>query len=170
MNNKIIYIFLDIDGVLDNEDYWWECYNRHHVKGIMSMDNWPLDPKCLLNLMLLYQYIDQKGFTPKIILSSTWRLSDISTAIVNCRLAEYGMIVYDKTTNEVDSRGYQIQTYLQEQPNYYNYIILDDEIMDIVTYHNEDNIIHTTFKEGFNDVCLTEAKQKINNMISKTLN
>jgi len=166
MKDKIIYIFLDIDGVLDNEDYWWECFNRHHVKGIMSCDNWPLDPKCLLNLMLLYQYIEQKGYEPKIILSSSWRLGEISTAIVNCRLAEYGMRVYDKTTNEVDNRGNQIQLYLENYNKYKGYLILDDEINDITPYHSIENIIHTTFKTGFDDVCLIEAKQKVNEIIN----
>ena len=49
---KLFFIFLDVDGVLNNEDYIEECYekNGHHA---MHMNHVPFDPKCLENLMIL---------------------------------------------------------------------------------------------------------------------
>ena len=80
---KLFYIFLDIDGVLNNEIYFEECFNRHKVKGIMSMNRFPFDPKCLNNLMKLNQELQKQNYNVKIVLSSTWRLNQIDIGIVN---------------------------------------------------------------------------------------
>ena len=162
------YIFLDIDGVLDNENYWWKCFNKHHVKGIMSCDYWPLDPKCLFNLMKLYQYIQKQKYKPKIILTSTWRLSKTSTEIVKCRLAEYGMVLYSSTPNINGVRGEEIVSWLSNNNLYTNtFIVIDDEIKDILQYIKKDKIIQTTFKKGFNKKCLNLAKQSITKQIKE---
>ena len=71
--NNIIYIFLDVDGVLNNQKYIEKCYeNNGHCA--MHMNHVPFDPKCLNNLMKLVRFIEQKAYDVKIILSSTWRL------------------------------------------------------------------------------------------------
>lgn len=158
---EIFLIFLDIDGVLDNMNYWEECFKRHKVKGIMSMRNFPLDPKCLNNLMKLNQELE-KNYEVKIILSSTWRLNEIDTAIVNHRLAEYGMRVFEKTGySTTGKRGIEIQEYLDHYKNYKDYLVLDDDVNDIIGIIPEEKVIKTYFESGFNDEKLQEALKRI---------
>lgn len=143
--NNIFYIFLDVDGVLNNEDYIEECWNRHHKP--MHMNHVPFDPKCLNNLMCLNHFLQSKGFDVKIILSSTWRLHEIDYEIVNARIAEYGMTLSGKTPYIHMERGREILDFLSDK-KYKDYLVIDDEIKDIVSLIDESKIIHTEFKTG----------------------
>lgn len=162
---KIFYIFLDVDGVLNNEEYFMECFNRHKVKGIMSMHCFPFDPKCLNNLMKLNQELQKQNYNVKIVLSSTWRLNKLDTEIVNSRLAEYGMRIFANTIHlNSGNRGLEIKNFLKNEKyrKADNYLILDDEIKDIAEQFEETHIIYTNFNTGFDNNKLKEAIQKIN--------
>lgn len=126
--SNLVYIFLDVDGVLNNERYIISCYEKHHKP--MHMNHVPFDPRCLNNLMILVQSLEKLKFEVKIILSSTWRLHDIDYEIVNARIAEYGLKLYGKTPNINQNRGVEIKDFLQDK-KYYSFIILDDDIFDI---------------------------------------
>lgn len=154
---KLIYIFLDVDGVLNNQNYIEKCYEMHHQP--MHMNHVPFDPKCLKNLMLLVQCYENNNYKVKIILSSTWRLSEIDYEIVNARLAEYGLRLSGKTCNK-GHRGKEIKVYLQENQDYKDFIIIDDDSFDIVDTY-PDNLIQTKFKTGFTKTCLNKAIKKI---------
>lgn len=153
---RTVYIFLDIDGVMNNEEYIKECYERngHHA---MHMSHAPFDPKCLNNLMILCRQIEANDFRPLIILSSTWRLHEIPTEIVDARLAEYGLSIFDKTDNINGERGKEILRYMNEHKSYIDYLVLDDEDYDMLAYLEESNIIHTDYRTGFDNAKLEEA-------------
>jgi hypothetical protein len=162
---KLFYIFLDIDGVLNNMEYWNECFERHQVKGIMSMNCFPFDPKCLNNLMKLSQELQKQNYVVKIVLSSTWRLNQMDIGIVNSRLAEYGMRIFATTISlSSGKRGLEIKDFLEDEQygKADNYLILDDEIKDIAEQFEEKHIIHTNFNTGFNNEKLEEAMKKLN--------
>lgn len=154
--SKHFYIFLDIDGVMNSENYFWECFHRHNVRGIMSLNCYPFDPKCLNNLMILRQKLNNNEYKVHIILSSTWRMNNVDTAIVNSRLAEYGMRITDKTIILDETRTEEIKEYINRH-NCTNYLVLDDENCDIPN----DHFIHTNFKTGFDDKKLQEALEKV---------
>lgn len=161
---KLFYIFLDIDGVLNNETYFDECFDRHKVKGIMSMNCFPFDPKCLNNLMQLNQELQKQNYNVKIVLSSTWRLNNTDVAIVNSRLAEYGMRIFAETIYlNSGNRGLEIREFLTSEKwcKPANYLILDDEISDIAKEFGEKHIINTNFQTGFDNKKLQEAIQKV---------
>lgn len=141
---ELVFIFLDVDGVLNNENYIVKCYNKHHKP--MSMNHVPFDPKCLNNLMILVQQIQQLDYDVNIILSSTWRLNEIDYNIVDARLAEYGLSLNGKTSYIDGIRGIEIKDFLQDK-NYTNFIILDDDIFDIQDYF-PNNLVKTDFKTG----------------------
>lgn len=141
---KLVFIFLDVDGVLNNENYIVKCYNKHHKP--MSMNHVPFDPKCLNNLMILVQQIQQLDYDVNIILSSTWRLNEIDYNIVDARLAEYGLSLNGKTSYIDGIRGMEIKDFLQDKC-YTNFIILDDDIFDIQDYF-PNNLVKTDFKTG----------------------
>lgn len=158
-NASIIYIFLDVDGVLNSENYIIKCYKKHHKP--MSMNCVPFNPKCLNNLMKLVQIIENH-FEVKLVLSSTWRLSEIDCEIVNARLAEYGLRLSGKTPYVEGERGKEIKDYLEHlRYKCYNFIILDDDIQDITPYF-PDNIVHTDFKTGLTKKCLKKALKILN--------
>ena len=162
---KLFYIFLDIDGVLNNEKYWEECFKRHKVRGIMSMNCFPFDPKCLNNLMKLNQELQRRNYSVKIILSSTWRLNQIDIGIVNSRLAEYGMRIFATTISlSSGKRGLEIKNFLEDEQygKADNYLILDDEVKDIVEQFEEIYIIQTNFNTGFDNEKLEESIKKLN--------
>ena len=136
--NKVCYIFLDIDGVLNDETYIGECYKRHNKP--MHMNHVPFNPKSLNVLMELCQSIEKNGYEVRIILSSTWRLHEIDVEIVKARIAEYGLRLYDKTSYILGNRGKEIQEYLKDKENY-KFIIIDDDKFDIENLYH-DNFIH----------------------------
>ena len=154
---KTFYIFLDIDGVLNNKKYIEKCYKRHHKP--MHMNHVPFDPKCLTNLMILVQTLEKKEYDVQIILSSTWRLNKIDYEIVDARLAEYGLCLNGKTPYINGERGKEIKEFLKDK-NYENIIILDDDIQDIIEQFEDINIINTKFNTGFNSEKLEEAIEK----------
>lgn len=141
-------IFLDIDGVLNDEEYIEKCYQRHHQP--MCMDFVPFNPRSLSNLRKIYDSILDNSNEPLIVLSSTWRLNKEATYIVNARLAEYGMRVKETTPYLHQDRGVEIITWL-EQNNHLDspFVILDDDSFDIVNKKELiSHFVNTTFKKG----------------------
>ena len=127
----IYYIFLDIDGVLNDEEYFLQCYRKNGGYP-MHMHFAPFDPKTLDCLMYFIQDLRKTG-TPKIILSSTWRLNDTDTEIVKARIAEYGLRIEDRTPYIHSNRGEEIEDFLKKQEinKDYSFVILDDDSFDI---------------------------------------
>lgn len=158
--NKI-YIFLDIDGVLNNETHIEKCWenNRHHS---MHMNYAPFDPECLNNLMLLCHSLEDNKYKFEIILSSTWRLHEIDYEIVNARLAEYGLHLSGKTDYIHNERGKEIQAFLNAHTDeYMDFIILDDDKNDIIPYY-PNKLVQTNFMYGFNKEMLQKALKYFN--------
>lgn len=151
--SNLVYIFLDIDGVLNSFQYLEYCYKRHHKP--MSMNHTPFDPNCLENLMILVQTIERNDCIVQIILSSTWRLSEIDYEIVNARLAEYGLRLEDKTPNIDSNRGLEISQFLKDK-QYNNILILDDEGRDILSYY-PNNLISCNPVNGFSKENIQEC-------------
>lgn len=112
-----MYIFLDVDGVLNTEADW--------AKRVYS-----LNPRCVAAFCDLIKRIPN----PKVVLSSTWRngiARDGTTAVhindlINA-LAPAGITTLDKTGVASDgSRSREIDHYLRRHPSD-AYFILDDD-------------------------------------------
>lgn len=111
-----MYIFLDVDGVLNKESDW----KRPFV----------LNTECVQNFLELVAAIPQ----PKIVLSSTWRngiARDGSRAshveLLMKELEKAGIKAIDRTANAPDgSRSKEIDYYLRRHEAD-SYIILDDD-------------------------------------------
>lgn len=160
---KPFYVFLDIDGVMNDFEYWNKCKQKHGNGRVMSLQNYPFNPDSLNNLMLLKQELQHKQYAMRIVLSSTWRLDGESTAIVNSRLAEYGMQIYDKTSNTISRlnslRAFEIKEWLKVHKSPINYIILDDA--DVSDEFEEKHYVKTNPNVGFNKDKLKEAIEKV---------
>ncbi len=112
-----MYVFLDVDGVLNTEADW--------ERKVYS-----LNPKCIAAFCRLLEKLPD----PKIVLSSTWRngiARDKTTAVhiddLIRALEPTGITSLDKTGVSPDgSRSKEIDHYLRRHPAK-AYIILDDD-------------------------------------------
>ena len=146
------YIFLDIDGVMNNQEDWLNKVKEGRREDSMFCDEaWEL----------LSQVIKETG--ARVILSSSWRAgfvqtdSGIDMCDGNCHLTtrlnyyfeEYGIPIVGLTTSYYDHRGKQIMEYVKQHfSSTDNWIVLDDEDIDIKDYVPEERIIKTEFKTG----------------------
>ncbi len=112
-----MYVFLDVDGVLNTEADW-------------ARKAYSLDPTCVRSFCKLLNSLKE----PKVVLSSTWRngiARDGTTAVhiddLIKALAPAGVNFLDKTGTAPDgSRNKEIDHYLRRHPKD-SYIILDDD-------------------------------------------
>lgn len=145
------YIFLDIDGVMNNQiDWLWKVNNGQRDNRMFCDDAWSR----------LSQVVHETG--AKVVLSSSWRLAFQNTPdgldiIVKkdgyaMRLMhyfeKYDIPVIGRTTEYYDYRGKQITQYVKEHfSSDDKWIVLDDEDCDMYGVPKE-QIIKTEFDTG----------------------
>jgi len=123
------YLFLDIDGVL-NHDEWFESddYRHHRQNWRVSM----FDPKCVERVNRI---LSETG--AKLVVSSSWRsMSDLKEIFEGVGLptefdvTPHADMIYSKNEYHEDSevfwRGSEIKYYLERHPHS-SYVILDDD-------------------------------------------
>jgi len=116
-------IFLDVDGVLNNENHILKLVEllgeKQYFQLHRDLGEMPFDYQ---SCMLLHGLINKTG--AEIILSSTWRLSPKHMEV----LEKYtGLKIKDKTPRLNTIRGEEIKQYLDEHEEITNYVILDDD-------------------------------------------
>ncbi len=111
-------IFLDVDGVLNSDEYFDKIKNLN-VDGIQS----EIDVE---KIKMLNMAINETG--AKIVLTSSWRYTRNAQELKKL-LSEYG-IPTDSTPFIQNKRGLEIKQYLLENPDVENFIIVDDELFD----------------------------------------
>ena len=136
-----MYIFLDVDGVLNTEADW-------------SRKVYSLDSRCVASFCKLLNELHD----PKIVLSSTWRngiARDGATAVhiddlINS-LAPAGIKSLDKTGIAPDgSRTKEIEHYLRRHSQD-DYIILDDDLSLFDQKSKTPHLYITSAKTGLTD-------------------
>lgn len=162
------YIFLDVDGVLNNKKH----YSKQHKKygGRFFMEAMPFNPRSLKNLRKILKATDAK-----LILSSSWRGSDRCMIVLKARLAEYGIKISDQTDFIDGKRGIEINKWLQEKGMKRiiyadnkpievldcNYIIIDDEDYDLIDCGFESKMIKINSYVGLTWNKTREAIKKL---------
>lgn len=149
-----MYIFLDIDGCLNNKDDWKIPYT--------------INKRCLLNFSELCKIINKKYGFVKIVLISTWKeglnKDNNSPQIQHLidTLSICGLTINDKTISvKGKTRQEEIEYYIRRN-NIKDYIILDD---DISLYNDISKIniyivdYHTGFTEKDNKKILKTLKR-----------
>ena len=111
-------IFLDVDGVLNSDEYFNKIKNLN-IDGIQS----EIDVE---KIKMLNMAINETG--AKIVLTSSWRYTRNAQELKKL-LSEYG-IPTDSTPFIQNKRGLEIKQYLLENPDVENFIIVDDELFD----------------------------------------
>jgi hypothetical protein len=133
-----LYIFLDIDGVL-NTDSWTRFVYRHEVKPRMELDPRPVG---LMNHMCM-------ELNAKVIISSCWRIG-YNTEQLQKIFDSHGCTfkVVGHTGRSSGSRGNEISEYLALHPEVKDYLIIDDET-DAGFGHRDDQFVQTISFDGF---------------------
>lgn len=161
------YIFLDIDGVLNNKNHYYKMHKKYG--GRFFCENMPFNPHSLKNLKWIIERTGGKNKT-KIVLSSIWRMSDNCMVVLKARFAEYG-IKLDKnlvTPRINGDKGLEIKTWLDNNiTEDDSYVIIEDEINNISTYFLKDYVVHTNYAKGLTYFKAKEAIDKIYKQIKK---
>lgn len=138
MSNKII--FLDVDGVLNSEEFARWLWDNHEKKyrGYEM-----LDQKAILNLQDIVFITGAE-----IVLSSSWRISTTRTKQLKEQLLPYGLTIIDRTISDArGDRGEEIKEWLSRHPEVNHFVILDDED-EFKDDSLKNNFVKTTFEEG----------------------
>lgn len=139
------YIFLDCDGVLNNKRYTEKCYKKSINKKntVYSGKNVPFDPYNLKNLAKIVKKTDAK-----IVLSSTWRIYKSHIYVLEARLAEYGLRIYDKTDNINMIKGAEITEWLKQHRDIENYVVIDDEEYNLSNFIDNKHLVIVNSEYG----------------------
>lgn len=116
-------LFLDVDGVLNNDDWAWRLFEDYGIK--VYQNNILYQPA----LIQLRRIINATG--AKIILSSSWRRFPEAKADLERCLKMYDMTIDNETPILDRHKGYcrgdAISKWFKAHPGEYKYVILDDE-------------------------------------------
>ena len=141
-------IFLDIDGVLNSEEFAIWCRDfPDFIKNGGS--NW-VDP----NAVKMIEDIC-KDYDVKLVISSSWRTWDLESTIEEfnrykslCKLTPYIVGITPRNTDYYvrEDRGEEIQHYLDTHPEIENYCIIDDD--NDMLDSQRDNFVRTNSIHG----------------------
>ena len=146
-------IFLDIDGVL-------RTHKSDLEKSIILNQEIPIrvydrrfDSKSVNNINYIVHYT-----RAKIVVSSAWR-NNFSVQELKEIFKERGITaeVIDKTDIGL-TRGEEIREWL-DRNGVTNYVVIDDQVKDIINWVDKDRVIHVNGQEGFTS----------NELVDKTL-
>lgn len=128
-----MYIFLDIDGVLNRKSDW--------------KTNFQMNQECLANFDYFLSKI--KNYNIKIILSSTWRFAADQKALepLNKILKKYNLCINDTTIHSNKTRQEEIEYYIRRN-TIKEYIIIDDD-ENLFPYSEKINLFLTDYNVGF---------------------
>lgn len=164
------FIFLDIDGVMNNRRDWMSKVNnkaeQFHDHRMFCDEAWQLlSDTC-------------RKVNASVILSSSWRLwltYDENDKVIardhNCYLSNKLIEYFDRynikligiTVNNWSERGQQIMKYVVDHLEIEDdFVVVDDESFDIREYISEEQFIKTDFETGLS----SEHCEKIINYFS----
>ncbi len=129
-------IFLDIDGVLNSDEY---------IDKIKKLNVNTIKRKVSVNkISLLKKAVDATG--ARVVLTSSWRYRRDGT-LLKSLLLKYG-ICADSTPFMDNNRGIEIKSYLSNNPDVDRYVILDDEIFESFDEELMKHLIKISDKNG----------------------
>lgn len=144
------YIFLDVDGVLNNKKHYKKLHKKYG--GKFFAESMPFNPRSLKNLRKIV-----KKTNAKIIISSSWRRDPECMIVLKARLTEYGLKIHDTTKFINGSRGLEITEWLNRRHNSYKYIIIDDNTYDSMDVSHFGKLVLTNCNNGLDWIATRKA-------------
>ena len=150
-------IFLDIDGVLNHENFYESRFNTEIYPN--GFGTYPLCEFCPESVDNVNKILKETG--AKIVISSSWRFNENIDTILS--VVGIHQTIYDKTpylgtefgTNLC--RRHEIQRYLDNHPEIEDYVIIDDDS------DMNDNQLSHFFQTSWKDGLTIEITNKIIN-------
>ncbi len=138
-------IFLDIDGVLNHEEFF--------MAHIDEMEQFPVDPACVRRIK---EIVDATG--ARIVLTSSWRMGwnrgagemdELCRRLVEI-MAEFDLEIYDKTDwLRSGDRGLEIREWINKAPlRVERFVIIDDNDFHWAKRRLDSYWIQTDFSDG----------------------
>ena len=156
---KILYLFLDVDGVLNDKGYWNKFKKKYPQMSDVLIPYIPFNPKSLKNLVELNKRLKRKKIKMEIVLTSSWRKYVENMAILHAKMFEIGLTISYKTPIR-NSKDEEITIWLKRYNNPQNYLVIDD-----LSLSFEDNhFVRTDMQSGFTRKKLKECLKKIKKM------
>ena len=151
-------IFLDVDGVLNSDEYFDRIENLN-VQGIEN----EIDVN---KIKLLKRAIDETK--SKVVLTSSWRYTRKAKSLKDL-LSNYEIYV-DSTPFINNNRGLEIKKWLSDNTSIEDYVILDDEIFDSYDEELINKLIKISNGNGhnFGEGLLPKDVDKIIEKLGKT--
>ncbi len=112
-------LFLDVDGVLNNDDWCWELFYKYKVQ--VYRNNILYEP----SVLQLKRIVNETGC--EIVVSSAWRKVPTAYEDLKNTLKRYGISVIGETPYVGGTRGDDIEAWFKENGNVEAYTILDDD-------------------------------------------
>lgn len=156
-------IFLDIDGVLNSDNFFHE--NKGINNAINKLENKEetfylrqINDLNYNSILLLKELANETN--SDIVITSAWKNIRI-WPLIEEYLVNKGLPIVDTTSYIKGIRCEEIATYLKKHPDIKRYIIIDDELFK--GYENYfDSFIHTNFyNEGLTEEIVILAKTKL---------
>lgn len=136
------YVFLDIDGVLWNEEYIVFLRDNNIPKD-NDIETY-FSSKSMTALNTLLNSLENKFKVQLVITSSRRSLLEKTIAILYKNNLVYDDKI-DKTESTIKNidmpRGLEIKKYLKQNKNSKNYVVIDDEVKDIKPFIKHSHII-----------------------------
>ena len=141
-------LFLDIDGVLNNQD------------AFRKKDLDPIDED---NVIQLNRIIDATDC--KIVISSVWRRCNTVGSLRSMLELKHGVrkdsiIDFTPIFNRLAPRGHEIEAWLEKNDRPH-FVILDDD-NDMLLYQEREHFVQTSFKKGLTKELADKAIEILN--------
>ena len=139
-------LFLDVDGVLNS-----------------SQDGFTIKLGTDKHLELLKQIVDKTD--AKIVLSSSWRISNKTKSFIENMLKEYGMSIMSSTPDLGSSRGEEIKKWLRETNDFIESFVILDNNSDMGEY-TYTKLVKTDRNIGLHETDVIKAIKILNEPIA----
>ena len=155
-------LFLDIDGVLNNTKDVKKY--RLFLKGERRV---LVDIEPLVYFRKLLKEIDKEKLNVRIVISSSWRLGTTAAdwKLLFKHYFNDDKIIIGRTLHLECDRGKEILNFLQmlgeEKETVEDYIVIDDDIEDIIDYVGKKRIVRTSVKRGLTNSDVKKIVRKL---------
>lgn len=155
-------IFLDIDGVLNNTKDVKKY--RLFLKGERKL---LIDIEPFFYFKRLLQEIAKEKLEVRIVISSSWRLGTTASDWKKLFKHYFGEenIILGRTLHLECDRGLEILNFLQmmdeKKETIEDYVVVDDDIEDIIDYVGKRRIVKTSVKRGLTNSDVKKIVRKL---------
>lgn len=155
-------IFLDIDGVLNNTKDVKKY--RLFLKGERRV---LIDIEPFFYFKKLLKEIEEEKLDVRVVISSSWRLGTTASdwKLLFKHYFNDDEIIIGRTLHLEQDRGLEIQNFIEmldeKKETVEDYIVIDDDIEDIIDYVGKRRIVKTSVKRGLTNSDVKKILRKL---------